>query len=132
MILGAAFRVHTGLGPGLLESAYLICLAFELREKGLFVEVEKPIPLIYKDMELNCGYRLDMVVEKSIVLEIKSVETLLPIHTAQLLTYLKLSGYHLGLLLNFNVELLKHGIRRVINGYRDPQEKALCPLCTLW
>lgn len=120
MILGAAFRVHTGLGPGLLESAYLICLAFELREKGLFVEVEKPIPLIYKDMELNCGYRLDMVVEKSIVLEIKSVETLLPIHTAQLLTYLKLSGYHLGLLLNFNVELLKHGIRRVVNGYRDP------------
>lgn len=114
LILDAAFEVHTQLGPGLLESSYQKCLAFELIEKGLAVELEQPLPLIYKGHHLDCGYRLDIWVNKKVIVEIKAVAELNDIHLAQLLTYLKLTNNHLGLLLNFNVRSLKNGIRRVI------------------
>lgn len=114
-IIGAAIRVHRELGPGLLESAYEACLVFELRDAGLQIEVQKSLPIVYRGVKLDCGYRLDLVVENKILLELKAVERLLPIHEAQLLSYLKLSGLKLGLLMNFNVELLKDGIRRFAN-----------------
>lgn len=114
-IIGAAIEVHRRLGPGLLESAYVACLAYELRLRKLQVEEEVPLPIFYKDVMLNCGYRLDLVIEGQVVVEIKSVNKLLPIHEAQLLSYLKMSDYHKGLLINFNVKLLKDGIRRMIN-----------------
>lgn len=116
-IIGCAIRVHKALGPGLLESSYQACLCFELRKTGLFVESEKSLPLIYEEVKLECGYRIDLLVERQVVVEIKSVDTLADIHLAQVLTYLKLSNNRLGLLINFNVALLKDGIRRVINGY---------------
>lgn len=115
-IIGAAIQVHRTLGPGLLESAYESCLAYELRERGLVVEQQKAVPLVYKEVRLDCGYRMDLWVEHSIVVEIKSVETLAPIHEAQTLSYLRLSGSKLALLINFNVIALKDGIRRFING----------------
>ena len=114
-IIGAAMRVHTQLGPGLLESAYEACLAFELTSSGLAVERQKPLPVIYRDVQLDCGYRLDLVVQDAVVVEIKSVDALIPIHTAQILSYLKLSGYHIGLLINFNVLHLRSGIRRLLH-----------------
>jgi len=113
-VLDCSFLVHTALGPGLLESAYLECLYFELLHSGLKVEKQKPLPLIYKEVKLDAGYRLDLLVEDRIVVEIKSIETLADIHMAQILTYLKLSNCRLGLLANFNVLHLKDGIRRVI------------------
>lgn len=116
-IIGCAIKVHKALGPGLLESAYQECLYFELRRIGLFVEKEKPLPLIYEEVKLEVGYRIDLLVEKQIVVEIKSVDALADIHLAQVLTYLKLSNNRLGLLINFNVVLLKDGIKRVVNGY---------------
>lgn len=115
-VIGIAIEIHKELGPGLLESAYKECLFYKLKKSGLLTEKEKPIPLIYEDVKLDCGYRLDLLVEKKLVLEIKSVESLNDIHLAQTLTYLKLGNYTLGLLINFNVLLLKNGIKRVING----------------
>lgn len=114
-IIGAAIDVHKALGPGLLESAYEVCLAFELAEQELRVESQKAIPVTYKGLEIDAGYRIDLLVEQSVVVEIKAVERLLPIHEAQLISYLKLGDYPLGLLVNFNVRLLKQGIRRFAN-----------------
>src|SRR5688572_9207561 len=116
-IVGCAIKIHKSLGPGLLESAYQECLYFELRKAGLYVEKEKPLPLIYEDVKLEIGYRIDLLVERKIVVEVKSVDALAEIHLAQVLTYLKLSGNRFGLLINFNVRLLKNGIKRVVNGF---------------
>ncbi len=115
IIIGAAINVHRELGPGLLESAYEVCIVFELAQKGLKVEQQKPLPIVYREVKLDCGYRLDLAVENRIIVEIKSVEKLLPIHRAQLMSYLKLSGCKIGLLINFNVKLLKDGIVRIVN-----------------
>jgi GxxExxY protein len=113
-VLNCAFKVHSALGPGLLESAYEECLFFELKEKGLNVEKQKPMPLIYHEVKLDVGYRLDLYIEKQIVVEIKSVESLNEVHLAQILTYMKLSDSDLGLLVNFNVRHLKDGIKRIV------------------
>ena len=113
-ILDSAYKVHTALGPGLLESAYQACLVYELRKKGLKVEVEKPLPLIYEEVKLDCGYRIDILVEDKVVIELKTVEAFTDVHTAQVLTYLKLSGNKVGLLLNFYTKSLKNGIKRLI------------------
>jgi GxxExxY protein len=115
-IIGAAIQVHRTLGPGLLESAYVACLAFELGKRGLKVEQQKPVPLVYEQVKLECGYRMDVLVEQSVVVEVKSVEALAPIHEAQVMSYLRLSGCKLALLINFNVVVLKDGIRRFVNG----------------
>lgn len=113
-IIGAAIEVHRELGPGLLESAYEACLIYELRLRKLKVDPQKPLPIFYKDVMLDCGYRLDMVIEDQVIVEIKSVTTISHIHEAQLLSYLKLYGGNVrGLLINFNVKLLKDGIRRM-------------------
>ena len=112
-ILDSAYTVHTRLGPGLLESAYRTCLSYELRKKGLKVEEEKALPIIYDEIKLDYGYRLDMLVEDEIVVELKTVDAFNEVHLAQLLTYLKFSGKHVGLLLNFYVKSLKDGIKRV-------------------
>jgi GxxExxY protein len=114
-IIGCAIEVHKTLGPGLLESAYLECLHYELVEEGLFVERQKPLPLVYKEVYLDAGYRIDLLVERKVVIELKSVETLNDVHLAQVLTYLKLSGCKLGLLMNFNVIRLVDGLKRVVN-----------------
>jgi GxxExxY protein len=113
-ILDAAFKVHSELGPGLLESSYKTCLAYELKEKGLKVEIEKPLPLIYKDIKLEYGYRIDILVENKVVVELKTVEAFTDVHIAQVLTYLKFSGCKVGLLINFYTKHLKDGIRRLI------------------
>jgi GxxExxY protein len=118
-IIGAAIEVHKSLGPGLLESAYEACVAFELMERGLKIEQQKPLPLIYKQVYLECGYRLDILVEEKVVVEIKAIEKLLPIHEAQLLSYLKLTGCKVGLLINFNVGVLKDGLVRIVNHFAD-------------
>jgi GxxExxY protein len=114
-IIGAAIEVHKIPGPGLLESAYEECLCHELSLQGFSFERQKPLPITYKENLLDCGYRLDIVVENKIVLELKSCEKIEPIHRAQVLTYLKLSGLNLGLILNFNVPVMRHGIIRVVN-----------------
>ena len=114
-IIGAAIEVHKGLGPGLLESVYEECLCHELELRGLSFERQKPLIVKYKCKILECGYRLDLVVENEIILELKSCENIDPIHKAQLLTYLKLSGLHLGLILNFNVPVMRNGIVRIVN-----------------
>jgi GxxExxY protein len=114
IIIGKAIEVHKTLGLGLLESAYRECLAYELATSGLRVEKEKPMPVIYKEVKLEHGYRLDLLVQNQVVIELKSVDALTDIHTAQILTYMKLGGYHTGLLINFNVTLLKNGIKRLI------------------
>lgn len=115
-IIGLAIDVHKNLGPGLLESAYQECLYYKIGQAGLFVEKQKPIPLIFEDVKLECGYRIDLLVEKKVVIEIKSVDMINDIHLAQTLTYLKLGKYKLGLLINFNTMLLKDGLKRIING----------------
>jgi GxxExxY protein len=115
-IIGAAIEVHRHLGPGLLESAYETCLAYELEQLGLAVERQKPLPLVYKQIRLDQGYRLDLLVEGKVIVEVKVVEQIMPVHEAQVLSYLKLSGRRIGLLLNFNVKLLKDGIRRLVMG----------------
>jgi GxxExxY protein len=115
IIVDRALRVHRELGPGLLESTYEACLCHELREAGLDVEVQKALPVVYKSVKLDCGYRIDVLVEKKVVVEIKSVEALNDVHLAQILTYLKLSECRLGSLINFNVRRIKEGIRRVVN-----------------
>jgi len=118
-IIGAAIEVHKALGPGLLESAYEECLSYELGLRRLLVERQKPLSITYKKRELDCGYRLDSVVEKTIILELKSCEKIEEIHRAQLLTYLKLSGLRLGLLLNFNVPVMRDGIVRIVNKLKE-------------
>ena len=115
-VIGLAMEIHTALGPGLLESSYKECLFYKIAKSGLFVEKEKPMPLVFENVKLECGYRLDLLVENKIVIEIKSVDALNDIHLAQTLKYLKLGNYKLGLLMNFNVVKLKDGIKRVING----------------
>jgi GxxExxY protein len=115
-IIGAAMEVHRSLGPGLLESTYEMCLCQELSHLGIPFERQVPIPVEYKGVKLDCGYRADIVIEGTILLEIKAIDSLLPIHDAQLLTYLRLGGWQIGLLINFNVELLKHGLRRRVLG----------------
>jgi GxxExxY protein len=116
LILDAAFKVHRALGPGLLESAYVHCLIFELKLLGLNVLHQYALPLEYSGVKLDAGYRLDLWVDRTVIIEVKAVDELYPIHTAQILTYLKLTGNRLGLLINFNEILLKNGIRRVANG----------------
>ncbi len=113
-IIGCAIDVHKSLGPGLLESAYLECLYYELYNSGLEVEKQKPLPLIYKEVKLDAGYRLDIIVERKVIIEVKAVEALNDIHIAQVLTYLKLSGCKLGLLMNFNVLRLIDGLKRLV------------------
>jgi GxxExxY protein len=114
-IIGIAIDIHHSLGPGLLESAYKECLYYRLKKDGFFVEKEKPMPLVYEEIKLECGYRIDILVERKVVIEIKSVESLNDVHFAQTLTYMKLGSFKLGLLINFNVSLLKDGIRRIAN-----------------
>jgi GxxExxY protein len=115
-IIGAAIEVHRALGPGLLESTYEMCLCRELSIRGVRFERQVPISVEYKGVKLKCGYRADVVVDETIFVEIKAIDSLLPIHEAQLLSYLKLGGWKIGLLINFNVELLKHGLRRRVLG----------------
>jgi len=114
MIIGGAIAVHRALGPGLLESAYEVCLGFELVDRGLSVERQKALPVKYRGVNLDCGYRIDLLVEKIIIVELKAEEKIDPIHRAQLLSYLKLSDCKLGLLINFNVRMLKNGIHRIV------------------
>ena len=114
--IGAAIEVHRNLGPGLLESAYDECLSREMAIRSISFERQYPLPVEYKGIHLDCGYRLDYLVAKQVVLELKAVETVLPVHEAQLLTYLQLGGWPVGLLINFNVEILKNGISRKVNG----------------
>ena len=116
-IIGAAIAVHRELGPGLLKSAYEACLTYELVERKLKVERQKELPVTYRGVQLDCGYRIDLPVEQQVVVELKAVEKLEPIHEAQLLSYLKLSGRKVGLLINFNVKLLKNGIRRLVHEF---------------
>jgi len=111
-IIGCAIEVHKLLGPGLLESAYEECLLYELQIKGLIVERQKPVPVIYKEIKLDCGYRIDLLVESSVIVELKTVEAFNPVHVAQILTYLKFANKSTGLLINFNATLLKNGIKR--------------------
>ncbi len=118
-IIGAAIEVHRNLGPGLLESAYQAALAYELNQRGYKVEQQKPLPMLYKEIKLDAGYRLDFLVNDKVVLEIKSSDKIIYIHDAQILSYLRLSGCKVGLLINFNVKLLKNGIKRFINGSLD-------------
>jgi GxxExxY protein len=115
-IIGAAIRVHRELGPGLLESTYEACLSYELAEVGLVVERQATLPVRYRGVNLDCGYRIDLLVDKVVIVELKAVDRLEPIHEAQLLSYLKLSGCNAGLLMNFNVKMLRNGIRRMIHG----------------
>lgn len=120
-IIGSAIEVHRELGPGLLESAYEACLFFELAQAGLKVERQKALPVYYKSIRIDCGYRLDLLVEDQIIVELKSIEALLPIHKAQLISYLRMSGCSVGLLINFNVALLKDGLQRIVNQFQEPQ-----------
>ena len=114
-IIGCAIEVHKQLGPGLLESAYQECLAYELKQNGLQVTKEIPMPIVYKEVKLNHGYRMDLLVENTVVIEIKFVEAITDVHEAQLLTYLKLGNYKLGLILNFHVNVMRKGIKRMVN-----------------
>lgn len=116
-IIGCSIKVHKALGPGLLDSVYQSCLYYELNKSGLLVEKEKALPVIYEEVKLDCGYRIDLLIEKKIIVEVKSVDALSDIHLAQVLTYLKLSNNRFGLLINFNVLKLKDGLKRVVNGY---------------
>jgi GxxExxY protein len=113
-IIGCAIEVHKKLGPGLLESAYEECMVYELNSRGFYVERQKPVPVVYKEIKLDCGYRLDLLVENKIIIELKSVEALAPVHEAQILTYMKFAKIKTGLLINLNVTVLKNGIRRFV------------------
>ena len=112
IVIGCAIEVHRNLGPGLLESAYQECLAYELRNQGIIVEKEISLPIIYKEIKIDHGYRIDLLIENRIVIELKTVEKFTDVHTAQILTYMRLGEYATGLLINFNTKLLKHGIKR--------------------
>jgi GxxExxY protein len=116
-VIGAAIEVHRVIGPGLLESAYEECLAYELAQRGLKFERQKPLPVRYKTVRLDCGYKLDLLIERQLVIEIKAVETLLPIHEAQLLSYLRMLDLRVGLLLNFHSSVLKKGLKRIVNRF---------------
>ncbi len=116
-IIGGAIKVHKNLGPGLLESAYEECLSYELKKAGILTERQRALPLVYEEVRLDCGYRVDMMIENKVIVEIKSVDALNDIHLAQILTYLRLSGCKVGLLINFNVVKLTNGIRRVVNDF---------------
>ena len=116
-IIGAAIEVHKQLGPGLLESSYEACLSYELKQLGFDVKTQVPLPVIYKEVRLNVGYRIDILVENKVIIEVKAVDTLADIHTAQLLTYLKLKNLKLGLLINFNSVRVVDGVKRILNGY---------------
>jgi GxxExxY protein len=126
-IIGAAIEVHRALGPGLLESAYEACLSFELVERGFKIEQQKPLLVVYKSVKLDCAYRLDILVDGDVIIEIKAVEKLAPIHKAQLLSYLKLSGCKVGLLINFNTTILSDGIVRVVNNFPDSPRALRAP-----
>jgi GxxExxY protein len=126
-IIGAAIEVHRHLGPGLLESSYETCLVFELKQLGFTVEQQKPLPVVYKGIVLDCGYRLDLVIEDSVIVELKAVEQLAPIFEAQLLSYLRLTGKKVGLLINFHVAVLKNGIKRLVNEFPDDKAFSACP-----
>jgi GxxExxY protein len=118
VVVDAAFKIHTKVGPGLLESAYQTFLVYELKKRGLFVESEVPMPVQYDGVKVDIGYRADLLIEKLVVVELKSVEKVIDIHKKQLLTYLKISDFRLGLLINFNVPLIKDGITRIANGLK--------------
>ena len=118
-VIGGALRVHTELGTGLLESAYHRCLDFELVDIGLSVERQVPVPLVYRGRNLECGYRIDLLIDKQLIVEVKAVEKLHPVHSAQVLSHLRLSKLKLGLLINFHEHSLKHGIKRVVNGFPE-------------
>jgi GxxExxY protein len=124
-IIGAAIKIHRKLGPGLLESAYEACLAYEVKHLGLCVERQKPVPLIYESVKLDCGFRADLVVEGRVAVELKCKEAIHPVDEAQLLSHLRLLGIPVGLLINFHVVLLKDGIRRMVNNYREPPAENL-------
>jgi len=117
VILDEAFGIHKGIGPGMLENVYKTCLAYKLRQKGLLVEIEKPVPVIFEEIRMECGYRADLVVEEKIIVETKNMEAISEIHIAQLLTYLRFLNLRHGLILNFKTVLMKNGIKRVLNGY---------------
>lgn len=116
IVVDAAMRVHSALGPGLLESAYKACLAYELQKASLSVRTEVPLPVVYDGVKLDIGYRIDLLVEELVIVELKAIDAIAPVHEAQLLSHLKLSGKSLGLLINFNVAHLKDGIKRMVNG----------------
>jgi GxxExxY protein len=118
-IIGAAIDVHKALGPGLLESAYIACLVYELIQRGYKAPTEVPLPLIYKEVKLDSGYRLDIFVNDKVIIEVKSVDRLAPIHDAQIISYLKIANCKVGLLINFNVKMVKDGIKRFVNGSLD-------------
>ena len=119
IIVNRAYNIHVQLGPGLLESVYEEILCYELRQEGLFVERQKAIPLLWKGLKMNIGYRADLIVERKVIVEIKSVEAMSPVHPKQLLTYLKIADKRLGLLINFNERLIKNGITRIVNNLRE-------------
>ena len=119
IVLDEAFYVHKRIGPGMLESVYKTCLAYRLQKRGLLLETEKPVPVFFEEVKMNCGYRADIMVEKQVIVETKSIEGIGPLQVAQVLTYLRFLGLRYGLILNFDVLLLKDGIRRVLNGYGD-------------
>jgi len=116
-ILGESIRIHKVIGPGMLENVYKTCLAYKLRQRGMFVETEKPVPVIFEEVKMECGYRADLVVERKIIIDTKSIDAIADIHIAQLLTYLRFLNLRHGLILNFKTSLMKNGIRRVLNGY---------------
>lgn len=116
-VIGCAIKVHRSLGPGLLESVYEECMSYELRKANLQIERQKPLPLVYEEVKLDCGYRLDFMINNKVVVEIKAIEALSDIHLAQILTYLRVSGCKVGLLINFNVLKLTNGLKRVVNNY---------------
>jgi GxxExxY protein len=118
-IVDAAFHIHTALGPGLLESAYQAVLAYELSQRGLRIVSQQPIPVVYGTIRIDTGFRADLIVEDQVIVEIKSVEAVVPVHKKQLLTYLRLADKRLGLLINFNAALIKHGITRIVNGLEE-------------
>src|ERR1041385_1400878 len=118
-VVDAAFKIHSTLGPGLFESVYEATLEYELQKRGLRVAHQIPLPVQYEEVRLALGFRVDLIIDRKVIIEVKSVEALAPVHKKQLLTYLRLTDLRLGLLINFNVELIKHGIHRVINGFLD-------------
>ena len=119
VILGEAIYIHKSVGPGMLENVYKTCLAYKLRQRGLFVETEKPVPVIFEEIKMECGYRADLVVVRKVIIDTKSIDAIADIHIAQLLTYLRFLNLRHGLILNFKTALMKNGIRRVLNGYTE-------------
>ena len=123
IVLDEAFHVHKQIGPGMLENVYKTCLAYRLQKQGLILEMEKPVPVFFEEVKMDCGYRADILVEKKVIVETKSIECIGPLQVAQVLTYLRFLGLRYGLILNFDVLLLKSGIRRVLNGYDDASSR---------